>query len=74
MQTNFAKDFSNDARSHFPLLIEYTQDQKKVTVNTPDEIEGGVAFKVLKTRYKPFFNSISTKITLPYSQNEARVD
>lgn len=39
-------------RSHFPILIELTDDHSRLVINHPSEIPSGVSFKVIKTNYK----------------------
>lgn len=37
--------------SYFPLLILLVDSNKKMIVETPEDIPNGVGFKVLKTNY-----------------------
>ncbi len=42
--------YNSTGRSYFPVLIQYTTGEKFVA-NTPEDIENGKAFTVLKTNY-----------------------
>lgn len=50
-QSGKAHEGVSDNQTYFPLLIQYTDSKEKVIVSSPDHIEKGRGFWVLKTRY-----------------------
>lgn len=47
-----------NGKSHFPLKILYVDTNETAVVNSPDDIESGKTFKVLKTNYIPITKRI----------------